>query len=102
MRPEDAQTKLMSSVHPPGPIRVIGPLSNSYDFAKVCIIIYFMLMSHKLLTCAIDWLITKFPSKNKKRKDSIKGDTVFFYHKTLKGDKKLFVPIKNTPLSNHL
>ena len=35
MRPEDAQTKLMSSVHPPGPIRVIGPLSNSYDFAKV-------------------------------------------------------------------
>jgi len=34
MRPEDAETKLMSSVHPPGPIRVVGPLSNSEDFAK--------------------------------------------------------------------
>ena len=29
MRPEDALTKIRSSVHSPGPIRVIGPLSNS-------------------------------------------------------------------------
>ena len=34
MRPEDAETKLLSSVHPPGPIRVIGPLSNSVEFSK--------------------------------------------------------------------
>lgn len=34
MRPEDALTKIRSSVHSPGPIRVLGPLSNSYDFAK--------------------------------------------------------------------
>jgi hypothetical protein len=29
MRPEDAQTKILSSVHAPGPVRVLGPLSNS-------------------------------------------------------------------------
>ncbi|XP_042900690.1 neprilysin-1 isoform X2 [Parasteatoda tepidariorum] len=34
MRPEDALSKVRSSVHSPGPIRVLGPLSNSYDFAK--------------------------------------------------------------------
>ncbi|GIY32422.1 neprilysin-1 [Caerostris extrusa] len=34
MRPEDALNKVRSSVHSPGPIRVLGPLSNSYDFAK--------------------------------------------------------------------
>ncbi|XP_076315329.1 neprilysin-1-like isoform X2 [Tachypleus tridentatus] len=34
MRPEDALTKIRSSVHSPGPIRVLGPLSNSYDFAR--------------------------------------------------------------------
>ncbi|XP_060528055.1 neprilysin-1-like isoform X2 [Cylas formicarius] len=34
MRPEDALTKVRSSVHSPGPIRVLGPLSNSRDFAK--------------------------------------------------------------------
>ena len=33
MRPEDALTKIRSSVHSPGIIRVIGPLSNSKDFA---------------------------------------------------------------------
>jgi membrane metallo-endopeptidase-like protein 1 len=34
MRYEDALTKIRSAVHSPGPIRVIGPLSNSVDFAK--------------------------------------------------------------------
>jgi len=34
MRPEDALTKIRSSVHSPGPIRVLGPLSNSRDFAE--------------------------------------------------------------------
>ncbi|XP_071050540.1 neprilysin-1-like [Onthophagus taurus] len=34
MRPEDALTKIRSSVHSPGPIRVLGPLSNSWDFAR--------------------------------------------------------------------
>ncbi|CAL7942059.1 unnamed protein product [Xylocopa violacea] len=34
MRPEDALTKIRSSVHSPGPIRVLGPLSNSEDFAR--------------------------------------------------------------------
>ncbi|XP_046678891.1 neprilysin-1-like isoform X2 [Homalodisca vitripennis] len=34
MRPEDALTKIRSAVHSPGPIRVIGPLSNSKDFAN--------------------------------------------------------------------
>ncbi|CAG2183811.1 unnamed protein product, partial [Oppiella nova] len=34
MRPEDALSKVRSSVHSPGPIRVLGPLSNSYDFAN--------------------------------------------------------------------
>uniref|UniRef100_A0A182REY2 Neprilysin, neutral endopeptidase 1 n=1 Tax=Anopheles funestus TaxID=62324 RepID=A0A182REY2_ANOFN len=34
MRPEDALTKIRSSVHSPGIIRVIGPLSNSRDFAE--------------------------------------------------------------------
>ncbi|KAL0112027.1 hypothetical protein PUN28_013327 [Cardiocondyla obscurior] len=34
MRPEDALTKIRSSVHSPGSIRVLGPLSNSEDFAK--------------------------------------------------------------------
>lgn len=34
MRPEDALTKIRSSVHSPGFIRVLGPLSNSVDFAK--------------------------------------------------------------------
>ncbi|TRY79395.1 hypothetical protein TCAL_07539 [Tigriopus californicus] len=34
MRPEDAVTKIRSSVHSPGPIRVLGPLSNSWDFAE--------------------------------------------------------------------
>ncbi|XP_059609533.1 neprilysin-1 [Phlebotomus argentipes] len=33
MRPEDALTKIRSSVHSPGIIRVLGPLSNSKDFA---------------------------------------------------------------------
>lgn len=33
MRPEDARTKIHSSVHSPGPVRVLGPLSNSEDFA---------------------------------------------------------------------
>lgn len=35
MRPEDALSKVRSSVHSPGPIRVLGPLSNSYDFARI-------------------------------------------------------------------
>ncbi|XP_076160206.1 neprilysin-1 [Ptiloglossa arizonensis] len=34
MRPEDALTKIRSSVHSPSPIRVFGPLSNSEDFAR--------------------------------------------------------------------
>ncbi|KAI1296489.1 Neprilysin-2 [Halotydeus destructor] len=34
MRPEDALSKIRSSVHSPGPIRVLGPLSNSRDFSK--------------------------------------------------------------------
>lgn len=34
MRPEDARSKIRSAVHAPGPIRVIGPLSNSKDFAR--------------------------------------------------------------------
>lgn len=34
MRPEDARTKVRSSVHSPGRARVLGPLSNSEDFAK--------------------------------------------------------------------
>lgn len=34
MRPEDAINKIRSSVHSPGVIRVIGPLSNSKDFAR--------------------------------------------------------------------
>lgn len=34
MRPEDAESKIMSSVHAPGPIRVLGPLSNSPDFSR--------------------------------------------------------------------
>ncbi|XP_052868359.1 neprilysin-1-like [Anopheles cruzii] len=34
MRPEDALTKIRSSVHSPGIIRVVGPLSNSRDFAE--------------------------------------------------------------------
>ncbi|CAH2003353.1 unnamed protein product [Acanthoscelides obtectus] len=34
MRPEDALSKVRSSVHSPGPIRVLGPLSNSHDFAR--------------------------------------------------------------------
>lgn len=33
-RPEDAINKLRSSVHSPGFARVLGPLSNSKDFAK--------------------------------------------------------------------
>ena len=34
MRPEDAETKIRSSVHSPGPIRVLGPLSNSREFSE--------------------------------------------------------------------
>lgn len=34
MRPEDALSKIRSSVHSPGPIRVLGPLSNSPEFAR--------------------------------------------------------------------
>jgi len=34
MRPQDAETQIMSSVHAPGPIRILGPLSNSEDFAR--------------------------------------------------------------------
>lgn len=34
MRPEDALNKIRSSVHSPGPIRVLGPLSNSEYFAE--------------------------------------------------------------------
>ena len=34
MRPEDAETKIRSSVHSPGPIRVLGPLSNSHEFSQ--------------------------------------------------------------------
>ncbi|KAJ8679540.1 hypothetical protein QAD02_015327 [Eretmocerus hayati] len=34
MRPQDAVTKLSSGVHPPGPVRVLGPLANSHDFAR--------------------------------------------------------------------
>ncbi|XP_014673152.1 PREDICTED: neprilysin-2-like [Priapulus caudatus] len=33
-RPEDAIKKIRSSVHSPGTVRVLGPLSNSYEFAK--------------------------------------------------------------------
>lgn len=33
MRPEDALSKLRSSVHSPGVIRVLGPLSNSKEFS---------------------------------------------------------------------
>ncbi|XP_017119291.1 neprilysin-1 [Drosophila elegans] len=33
MRPEDALTKIRSAVHSPGFVRVLGPLSNSRDFA---------------------------------------------------------------------
>lgn len=33
MRPEDALSKIRSSVHSLGPIRVLGPLSNSKDFS---------------------------------------------------------------------
>ncbi|CAG0916983.1 unnamed protein product [Notodromas monacha] len=33
MTPEDAISKIRSAVHSPAPIRVLGPLSNSYDFA---------------------------------------------------------------------
>ncbi|XP_065291412.1 neprilysin-1-like [Dermacentor albipictus] len=34
MRPEEALNKIRTSVHCPGPIRVLGPLSNSYDFSR--------------------------------------------------------------------
>lgn len=34
MRPEDALSKLRSSVHSPGVIRVLGPLSNSKEFSE--------------------------------------------------------------------
>ncbi|KAH8376294.1 neprilysin-2 [Drosophila serrata] len=34
MRPEDALTKIRSAVHSPGFVRVLGPLSNSRDFAR--------------------------------------------------------------------
>uniref|UniRef100_A0A1W7RA63 Neprilysin n=1 Tax=Hadrurus spadix TaxID=141984 RepID=A0A1W7RA63_9SCOR len=34
MRPQDALSKIRTSLHSPGPIRVLGPLSNSYDFAR--------------------------------------------------------------------
>ncbi|OXA51530.1 Membrane metallo-endopeptidase-like 1 [Folsomia candida] len=34
MRPEDLLSKIRSAVHAPAPIRVLGPLSNSNDFAK--------------------------------------------------------------------
>ncbi|KAH8362537.1 hypothetical protein KR084_013065 [Drosophila pseudotakahashii] len=34
MRPEDALTKIRSAVHSPGFVRVLGPLSNSHDFAS--------------------------------------------------------------------
>ena len=34
MTPEEALTKIRSSVHSPGPVRVWGPLSNSEDFAR--------------------------------------------------------------------
>ncbi|XP_015789311.1 neprilysin-1-like isoform X1 [Tetranychus urticae] len=34
MRNQDALSKIRTSAHSPGPIRVLGPLSNSYDFAK--------------------------------------------------------------------
>lgn len=33
MRPEDALTKVRSANHPPGKFRILGPLSNSRDFA---------------------------------------------------------------------
>ncbi|CAL8073379.1 unnamed protein product [Orchesella dallaii] len=34
MRPEDLLNKIRSAVHAPAPIRVLGPLSNSEEFAK--------------------------------------------------------------------
>ena len=34
MTPEDAKTKILSSVHSPGLIRVLGPLLNSVEFAS--------------------------------------------------------------------
>jgi membrane metallo-endopeptidase-like protein 1 len=34
MRPEDVLNKIRSAVHSPGPIRVLGPLSNSIEFSK--------------------------------------------------------------------
>lgn len=34
MRPEEALARIRSSGHSPGRLRVIGPLSNSHEFAK--------------------------------------------------------------------
>lgn len=53
MRPEDALTKIRSSVHSPGIIRVIGPLSNSKDFAAaykyVCNLLKVELLNVKMV-----------------------------------------------------
>ncbi|OQV14907.1 putative Neprilysin-2 [Hypsibius exemplaris] len=34
MRIQDAMNKISASVHSPGPIRVLGPLSNMPEFSK--------------------------------------------------------------------
>lgn len=52
MRPEDALTKIRSSVHSPGPIRVLGPLSNSWWVRlKQAVWIYWYEFKHQHTFC---------------------------------------------------